>query len=224
MTPMNPCRKCGSADRYKSGACRPCVLKHNRKWREANPEKKRLAERRWVEANPEKVRQNQRRWATDNPEKMLNAGRKWRSANLDTARRRARDIQRIDRAVNPDKYKVKSRRWRNANLAQARSAVRRWQQANPDKVNIHTQRRRALKLKQLGHWPMPETEWLMTLRLYRYCYLCSKRLNSHYHIEHVIPLSRGGLHEPNNVRLACAPCNLSKHNLTADEFKSRNAA
>lgn len=31
------------------------------------------------------------------------------------------------------------------------------------------------------------------------------------HLDHIIPLSKGGTHEPNNVRITHAKCNLSKH-------------
>jgi hypothetical protein len=31
-----------------------------------------------------------------------------------------------------------------------------------------------------------------------------------FHLDHIIPLARGGRHEPMNLALACAPCNLAK--------------
>ncbi len=37
-------------------------------------------------------------------------------------------------------------------------------------------------------------------------------------MDHMVPLSRGGLHCWTNVCLACPPCNLSKHDKTAEEF------
>lgn len=43
------------------------------------------------------------------------------------------------------------------------------------------------------------------------CYLCGSFITRQtVHYEHVIPLSRGGMHCLDNVRLACAPCNLGK--------------
>ncbi len=32
------------------------------------------------------------------------------------------------------------------------------------------------------------------------------------HIDHVVPVSRGGLTEPENLQTLCAPCNLRKGN------------
>lgn len=36
--------------------------------------------------------------------------------------------------------------------------------------------------------------------------------------DHKVPLSRGGLHESDNLVLACRNCNFSKHTKTAEEF------
>lgn len=46
----------------------------------------------------------------------------------------------------------------------------------------------------------------------RQCYLCGKTdlLDDELHLDHVIPLAKGGAHSPKNVRVACASCNLSK--------------
>lgn len=41
------------------------------------------------------------------------------------------------------------------------------------------------------------------------CYLCGVELKD-YHVEHRMPLSRGGKHVPWNLALACPSCNLSK--------------
>lgn len=43
------------------------------------------------------------------------------------------------------------------------------------------------------------------------CHICGKvcALNE-IHIDHIVPLSRGGTHTVDNVAVACAPCNLRK--------------
>lgn len=39
-----------------------------------------------------------------------------------------------------------------------------------------------------------------------------------WHIDHMLPRSRGGNNHPDNLALACAKCNMAKHMMTADEF------
>jgi hypothetical protein len=38
------------------------------------------------------------------------------------------------------------------------------------------------------------------------------------HCDHVVPASRGGSSEPDNLTTACKPCNLSKHDRTPEEW------
>lgn len=53
------------------------------------------------------------------------------------------------------------------------------------------------------------------------CYLCGKSLvNEQVHIEHRIPVSRGGTNWVSNLAPACASCNHSKHNKTEKEFRA----
>jgi hypothetical protein len=49
----------------------------------------------------------------------------------------------------------------------------------------------------------------------RYC----GREDGVFHIDHIIPRSRGGLDEMQNLTVACAKCNISKNARTPDEWK-----
>lgn len=42
------------------------------------------------------------------------------------------------------------------------------------------------------------------------CWHCGKELNGVYHIDHLIPLDKGGTNWPNNIVCSCKHCNLSK--------------
>jgi len=57
------------------------------------------------------------------------------------------------------------------------------------------------------------------------CYYCRVKIKNHtsaYHIEHVIPLSRGGTNDMSNIVLACPSCNLSKSNKLPHEWPQGN--
>jgi len=44
------------------------------------------------------------------------------------------------------------------------------------------------------------------------CYLCGELIPiGHRHVDHIVPLSKGGKHRPSNLAVACDVCNLSKH-------------
>jgi len=50
------------------------------------------------------------------------------------------------------------------------------------------------------------------------CYLCGKLIpKGHRHVDHIMPLSKGGKHKPSNLAVACDTCNLSKYNKLPNE-------
>lgn len=75
-------------------------------------------------------------------------------------------------------------------------------------------RRRAIKKEATTqHFSYEDLRifWLGQNILDDRCYYCSKTLpDGPEHIDHYIPLAKGGTHEPVNLRPSCAPCNLSK--------------
>lgn len=52
------------------------------------------------------------------------------------------------------------------------------------------------------------------------CAYCSS-LNGPFEVDHVIPWTRGGSHEMDNLVVACRPCNRSKKDKTPEEWKGR---
>lgn len=62
------------------------------------------------------------------------------------------------------------------------------------------------------------------------CYLCKEPTdecggvydNKYPNIEHVVPISKGGTHTWDNVKVACRHCNVKKHNMSLEEYRKRN--
>lgn len=50
------------------------------------------------------------------------------------------------------------------------------------------------------------------------CVYCEEGCENDWHLEHMIPLSREGTNNKNNLAIACPTCNRRKHTKTADEF------
>jgi 5-methylcytosine-specific restriction endonuclease McrA len=55
------------------------------------------------------------------------------------------------------------------------------------------------------------------------CVYCAVPLDQHTAtLDHVVPLARGGAHDPGNLVVACAPCNRLKGDLLPFEFFARH--
>lgn len=115
------------------------------------------------------------------------------------------------RVANPEASKRQNEKRRAANPDLARQQCRDWFAANPDKRAIYEQNRRAKKRAmggKLSHDLKP--------RLYSEqkgaCACCRSSFQIEaMHLDHVMPLARGGEHADANMQLLCQPCNQSKH-------------
>jgi len=94
---------------------------------------------------------------------------------------------------------------RRAITAQYKAARRGWEQLNPDSVGIAPR------------------EWRKLVRRYPHqCAYCGGN-DGGIHMDHVVPLSRGGRHAIGNVLPACQACNLSKGAKLVAEWKRDEA-
>lgn len=86
-----------------------------------------------------------------------------------------------------------------------------WRRANPERHAEQENNRRARKRKATGSHTFADIELLQKGQGNR-CWYCGADLTDGYHIDHFVPLSKGGTNEPGNLRLACPNCNLKKSN------------
>ena len=141
---------------------------------------------RCVGCGQEKIRANSRAWAARNYEST----HAWSKAH-------------------PEYFRA----WRAANLEKRRDYNIAWRAANPGKKREHHRARRATKRNQLGV-VTPGIELTLIARQKYRCAApgCGKRVGGRlaYHLDHITPLAKGGLHDDTNLQILCAPCNMSK--------------
>lgn len=147
---------------------------------------------------------------------------------------RGRAEAKKQRGKYPEYYKEQTRRWIDKNPERFRETKRRWFADHPEEARAIRRKakvRRSARLgAQLGLWHHLEAqiEALLFRSQAGLCYYCKDPLdwNSRktFHLEHMIPLSRGGSHGFDNWCISCAPCNFKKHAKTAEEFMKLLAA
>lgn len=128
-------------------------------------------------------------WVAANPEKAREYNRKWRAANR-------------------DKQRKNDRKWRERNLEQVRAASKYWSRKNPEKRTAILARYRARKAAATV--PLTPHEQADVLTLYAKARALTELIGEAYHVDHIIPLSKGGLHHPKNLQVLRGVDNLRK--------------
>lgn len=58
-------------------------------------------------------------------------------------------------------------------------------------------------------------------KTYGMCFYCGVPFElTGFHIEHILPLSRGGTDDPDNLVAACPTCNILKGSMTVEEYRN----
>lgn len=169
----------------------------------------------WRAANPERARALDRSQYAKHRAQTIAAAcareRAWRQTDVESFRQYKREQMRAWRKANPARAKAIRVRRRAERLEHARAIHR---------VNMAA--RRARKAAAAGTpISLADVEALFIAQGQR-CVYCSRGIErGHRHLDHVVPLSRGGAHVLSNLVWACPSCNLRKWNHSAVEFMRR---
>jgi len=168
----------------------------NRRYAASHREQELAKVKRWQAAHPDRVRENKRRD---------------RATHLEE--RRAADRIRCARyrAAHPERRLEATSRYASEHPAY----VKEWKAAHPDRVSDSNQKRRAILH---GADRTPVSRRAVFDRDNGLCHLCGRTVDWTVRhpdplsksLDHLIPLARGGKHEPTNVALAHLRCNIQR--------------
>jgi 5-methylcytosine-specific restriction endonuclease McrA len=154
------------------------------------------------------------------PKKRKRYNREYRKKNkvrlspIDAAyrkkhRKRIAKYLRKWRLQNPGYEKT----WRAKNRKKKCANQKRYYQKNPGKAKIWSAIRATRITKAGGRFT--EKQWLLLCKKYKYrCLRCRRR--RHLTPDHVVPISKGGTSNIENIQPLCGPCNSSKNTKTID--------
>lgn len=159
-----------------------------------------------------------RRWQVRNRETYLRKMREgyWRN-------REARlEYSRAWNRRNRERIAETNRRWREANPERRAELARRWVKANPERVreiwfNKYHRRRAQMRETMAGRVSRKK----ILAKYGMACHICGGAIlkRSDLHMDHVIPLARGGAHVEENIRPAHADCNVRKGTKLLSELR-----
>lgn len=166
--------------------------------------------REWYKANRDKEIARVSEWAEQNKGERKEYLSRYYEANKER-------WQTYAEQVDPEVNRERARRWARDNPERMRERTRQWAKDNPEKVRVRSSNRRALERSTRG-----ELTGEVVQQMYEdqqgLCAYCEAPLFSRYHIEHMTPISRGGVNDWSNVAIACPECNQAKSAKTAEEF------
>ncbi len=108
---------------------------------------------------------------------------------------------------HPEKKILSRAKWDFQNYLKKKIDHQTWLENNKDRVRIYNNNRR-VKMK-CGDSMIDIIQWEKEQK--KICYWCGVKCKENYHVDHYIPLSKGGNNSINNLRISCAKCNHSKH-------------
>lgn len=141
-----------------------------------------------------------------NRQAILSQKRDYYQANIDEVLAK----QRAYVASNPDA--IREHRQSEGH----KTSMRLWQIRNPEKVNANARNRRAKLRNSEGTHTAEDIALLRSL--HSICPCCGDGFTNGFHVDHIIPISRGGSNWPENLTILCANCNRVKHDKTPREF------
>ena len=121
--------------------------------------------------------------------------------------------EQIDAAARPEARLCSERCRLERKMAQARSGVKRWKAIHVDRAKLSKRNTGAIRRARKRGASVEAVDRNRVFALAQgVCGICEVLIdvNSNWHVDHVIPLSRGGAHSYANTQPAHADCNLKK--------------
>lgn len=147
----------------------------------------------WGLRNAERLQKYLRDWHVNNPGRAKQLNADWNEKNK-------------QRQINK----------RRGNAEVLRQKTREWAKRNPEICALWARNRRALK-KSRGTHTVQDIEELLVKQSFK-CVYCNVDISKKYHVDHMMPLKRGGSNEKANLQILCRRCNQTKHAKDPIEF------
>lgn len=205
--------------KYKN-QCKACKNLYTKEYLRNNKKvispKRREYIKQYEKDNAEKIRKRMREYRLKNKEKLREQMKKYREANKEDYI----EYQKTYKVENKEKIRAKRREYylNNKNLFQEMLQIyRKTEKGKMAYKNSNNKRRAKIKEGSI------KTEDLQLLiENSKTCYWCNSKLNKKekagFHLDHYVPLAKGGTHTIDNIVISCPDCNLRKNAKDPYEF------
>lgn len=186
------CKKCGTSNRKSNGACRNCAKVAQDLWRSKSQEKIKAHTSDYYKKNKDALNAKNKVWYRENSKRMSEYYKEYYNINKNKILAR--------------KASIRSESGSNDNV---RARLAEWAKNNGESIRSRSRKRRELIYSAGGRLSKGLANTLFTLQR-GLCPCCMKPLGDKYHLDHIMPVSRGGSNTDDNMQLLRAQCNLQK--------------
>ena len=215
---MKECGKCsrilpkeqfGRNKTQKNGLspwCKDCINTYRRNYYKTHKAEAKKAQKKWRERNKDYLKVYH--------EKNKKQIAKTRKDYYNKHKEERQEYRRQYRLINKEKLSRKNREYRQRNKEQIRAANKIYRRNNLGKYAFLSSTRRVRKLGNGAGLTKGEWEQILIDHDYK-CAYCE---DPYEHLDHILPVSKGGPHLKDNVQPLCSWCNSMKINKTESEF------
>lgn len=129
----------------------------------------------------------------------MGAAAAWRDVHQD-------HIQAYDKMRDANR----NRPHKPADKERHRLSNRAWEKANPDKLRTTWRNKRAKRSSAPGTHSIEDIKRILRQQKCK-CAYCRASIKAKYHVDHIVPLAKGGSNWPRNLQLLCVDCNIRKN-------------
>ena len=194
------------SERRSSGKCMDCELLYSHEWQKQNPEYHQEYSKEYYHENREQISARQKEYNKENAEKISQRNKAWYQEH----REKRSEYNKKWKRDNNEKVSEYNQKWCIDN--QEYKKKHRTEHSEAYRSYAHKRRSQTKSgepSKVIAQWEKSQP---------KICYWCHTKCPKSYHVDHYVPLSKGGLHTINNLRISCPRCNLTKSSKDPYEF------
>lgn len=185
-------------------ANRDRALAQRRDYYQRNKEHMKAVSHAWYWENRDRARATWQEWRQENAQVHRDRARAWREANPE----KKKELDRQYHLKTVHKHRERSKAWSQANPERKAETSKKYRLANQDRINAHHAARRARKQAAF-------VEKVFRSKLFErdqgVCGICGQPVDpERYHVDHIVPLIKGGKHSYANTQIAHPKCNTAK--------------
>lgn len=199
------------------------ILKQAREYNARTREIHSKKGKEYYRKNKEKVKERVRKYNNEHKKECLKRANEWRKNNPEKRKAALRRYYEKKLKEDPEYFSRKAKYFYHKDIEKSRKNLRDYRKKNPNLVRLWKYNRRAkCKFSSIDKEHITkdfEQKINEKMKKQNYkCIYCRADLKDNYSLDHILPLSRGGTNDIDNIDVVCKSCNTSKGRRTKEEY------